>query len=228
MAKKPVNPYIEQLIGYAKMNSLLRQFSDATIIAPEPFDGREFVYMAPREDTPFDRFALLSIPAELFRGYLVNTVELSAFNKYLKKTMTECEQNSDRSLIFKTPGKGVDGGDAACTLNYLGDIRQFTSKYHKLFKDQGMTAQAMQQILATDNWRTIDDALIAEIQDNQLTPIELDNGEWAYVTKAIFGPMRKTGQIQYCTLRSEGDTSVVMFRQREEYGDIYHIMRFIF
>jgi len=228
MAKKPVNPYIEQLITYAKMNSLLRQFTDVSAIATEPFEGRDFVYMLPREESPFDRFALLSIPGDLFRGYLVNTVELSAFNKYLKKTMTLCEQNSDRSLVFTTPGKGEDGGDMVYTMPFLEDLRQITKGYHKFFKDPTITTLAMTQIVTDDGWRTVDDATMAEILDNQLVPVELENGQEAYITKAIFGPMRKTGQIQYCTLKDEADTSIVMFRQNEEYGDIYHIMRFVF
>ena len=228
MAKKPVNPYVEQLIAYAKMNSLLRQFTDVTVISSKPYENREFVYMKPREDSPIDRFAVLRIPGDLFRGFIVNTVELGSFNKCLKKTMTECEQKSDRTLVFTTPGKGDDGGDAVFTLPYIEDEGQVTAQYHKLFKDQAISTSALSAVLDDDRWSTIDEHIIAELQNNQLIPVLLDNGEEAYITKALFGQMRKTGQIQYCTLKNEGDTSVVMFRQWEEYGDIYHIARFVF
>lgn len=228
MAKKPINPYVEQLITYAKMSGLLRQFSDVTLMSSKPYEQYEFIYMMPREESPIDRFAILRVPGDLFRGFLVNTVALGGFNKNLKKTMTTCEQKSDQTLLFITPEKGNDGGDAMFEMPFVGDENMVTSKYHKLFKDKALTAVALAAIFQDDGWLTIEDDIVTELQNNQLVPILLENGEQAYITKALFGQMRKTGQIQYQTLNNEGDTSVVMFRQREEYGDIYHIARFVF
>lgn len=228
MAKKPINPYVEQLIPYAKMSGLLRQFSDVTLMSSKPYEQYEFIYMMPREESPIDRFAILRVSGDLFRGFLVNTVALGGFNKNLKKTMTVCEQKSDRTLLFTTPEKGEDGGDATFEMPFVEDETMVTSKYHKLFKDKPMTAIALASISQDDDWQTVDEEIVTELQNNQLVSILLENGEQAYITKALFGQMRKTGQIQYRTLSNEGDTSVVMFRQREEYGDIYHIARFVF
>lgn len=222
MAKKEYDSNVVALIDLKDMISNFKSLTN--VIAIEPHCGIIYMYF---EEGYQDCYAIirdtdLMRSAENFTLYLLNTVECVAFNKALKKTKTISEIKSDESLNFST-----DGYDIILNMPKFTDYNQITSKYKLLFRDKRITKDCLAIDPDDPNWIAISDKNLELLKTNKLVIEIAENGYSLWISKGIFGNIKKTHAIYHRVIKETESDMIVLFRQVETGYDIYHLCKFL-
>lgn len=218
MAKTEIDKRINALIDLKRLHSHLKSLS--YIIAYDFNDNQEnIVYMVPQDDM-HDCFTILEdsdliSAAKIMKNRCINLVDITGFNKALKKTKTIISDNWE----FTT-----EGYNETLIIPEISDYRDITKQYRKLFKDKTLT----NNVFNTNSWVTLGDQELEILQDGELLTIIVDTGGPILISKALFGNIKKTIGIHYSIVEINKDSDIViLFRQMEEGYSIYHLMRFL-
>lgn len=222
MAKKEYDSFVTALIGIKDMMSNLKMLAD--VVAFEPDCGIVYMYL---QDSIQECYAVITDDdilksADKFTYHLLNTVETVGFNKALKKTKTVSEIKDDGSIYFST-----DGYETILSLPKLDDYHQFTSKYHRLFKDIDLTRECFAITTDDINWVKISESNMDALKANHLICINTSNGTPMWISKGLFGNIKKTNEIYHMVIQESDYDEIVLFRQVENGYDIYHVLRFL-
>ena len=169
MAKNEINSRISDLVTLKSMISNLKLQSNIIAFDPDSF----LIYMTPNDGTG-ECFGIIYDPelikaSKSFYHYLINTPDVVAFNKALKKTKTQVELNNDKSLSYKT-----DGYQDTLNISYLDDYTDITKMYSKLFKDKEITKNCIKATYEENtNRMIINDHDFNRIKNNELASIVL-------------------------------------------------------
>lgn len=223
MAKKPIDSFVHALVSIKSMISNLKLLSN--VIAFDPTSN--LIYMAPLNDM-HDCFAImhnsdLIDASKKFQFHIINTVEAVAFNKALKKTKTTCEIKDDKSLFFLT-----EGYEETLSMLSLSDYKDITKIYAKLFKDEALTKECLNAIYGQSHiWKDLSSDDMERIRNNELVITNSTSDDIIYISKSIFGNIKKTIGISHTVVQENEGDEVVLFKQSEDGYDIYHIIRFL-
>ena len=225
MAKKEIDSFVEALVNIKGIISNLKILSN--VIAFDPNSG--LIYMVPQSDM-HDCFAVITDHnllefANKFTYHIINTVEAVAFNKALKKTKTTSEIKDDKSIYFET-----EGYEEKLTLQSLEDYKDITKQYRKLFKDVDLTKAALAADDPDNNnfeWISISENNLDRIKNNELVVETSVTGDPIYISKSLFGNIKKTNYIQHTVIQQNEDNIVVLFKQVEDGYNIYHLIRYL-
>lgn len=222
MAKREVDRMVASLLGIKDIVSSLKGSTE--VIAVDP--NLPIIYMY-THDSIQDSFIMITDDetkesAKTFSYHLINIVEAVAFNKALKKTKTVSDIKDDKSIYYSTEGYEVD-----LTLPQLSDYAQFTSKYHKLFKDSEFTQKCLNPDLSEYPFISVSDSSMLRLYKNKLVCLNSNTGNQMYVSKGLFGNVKKTIGIEYKVIESNDYDEVVLFRQHEPTHIIYRVVRFL-
>lgn len=223
MAKTQVDSFVASLINIKSMISNLKMLSN--IIAFDP--DSSLVYMVPQADI-HDCFAIIDDPdimnsSKKFTYHIINTVEAVAFNKALKKTKTVSDIGDDKSINFTT-----EGYSESLSMIPIDDYKDVTKSYKKLFKDADLTKSALATISPNyEDWIRINDNEFNRIKNNELVIVESITGNQIYISKSLFGNIKKTEAIYHTVIQHNESDEVVLFKQIESGYSIYHVIRFL-
>lgn len=223
MAKTQVDSFVAALIDIKSMISNLKLLSN--IIAFDP--DSSLVYMVPQADI-HDCFTIIDDPdisesSKKFTYHIINTVEAVSFNKALKKTKTISDISDDKSIIFTT-----EGYNESLTMIPIIDYKDVTKSYKRLFKDADLTKSALSTISPNyEDWFKINDNDFNRLKNNELVIIESITGNQIYISKSLFGNIKKTEAIYHTVIQHNDSDEVVLFKQVESGYSIYHIIRFL-
>ena len=223
MAKNEINPRISDLVTLKSMISNLKLQSNIIAFDPDSF----LIYMTPNDGTG-ECFGIIYDPelikaSKSFYHYLINTPDVVAFNKALKKTKTQVELNNDKSLSYKT-----DGYQDTLNISYLDDYTDITKMYSKLFKDKEITKNCIKAAYEENtNWMIINDHDFNRIKNNELVIINSITGDPIFISKSIFGGLKKTKSLSHTVVKSEEDNELVLFKLEEDGYCIYKLIRYL-
>ena len=223
MAKNEINPRISDLVTLKSMISNLKLQSNIIAFDPDSF----LIYMTPNDDTG-ECFGIIYDPelikaSKSFYHYLINTPNVVAFNKALKKTKTQVVLNDDKSLSYKT-----DGYQDTLNISYLDDYTDITKMYSKLFKDKEITKNCIKAAYEENtNWMIINDHDFNRIKNNELVIINSITGDPIFISKSIFGGLKKTKSLSHPVVKSEEDNELVLFKLEEDGYCIYKLIRYL-
>lgn len=223
MAKKEYDSFVTALINLKGMVSNLKLLSH--VIAFE--NNSQLVYMSPMNDM-HDCFAIIKDPtliaaSEKFQWHILNTTEAVSFNKALKKTKTVSELKDDKTISFST-----EGYDETLSLLPIDDYNSITKTYQKLFKDVDLTKECLRAIYGNShNWVSLNSDDMEKLKNNALIVVSTEYGDNIYISKTLFGNIKKTHLIQYTVIQLNESDMVMLFRQCEDGYDIYHVFRFL-
>lgn len=223
MAKAPVDSFVAALVEIKSMISNLKLLSNVIAFDPDS----SLVYMSPQADI-HDCFAVIGdldmqAASKKFTYHIINTVEAVAFNKALKKTKTKSEINDDKSIKFTT-----EGYEESLTMIPIEDYRSITKTYRKLFKDEDLTKCALATISTQyENWDKISEEDFKKVKNNELVVIYSITGDPIYISKSLFGNIKKTEAIYHTVIQDNESDQVVLFKQVEDGYSIYHVLRFL-
>ena len=223
MAKVNVDPKVSALIKIKSMISNMRIYS--LVIA---FDNiSNLVYMAPNGEAG-ECFGIIS-DSELcssvkeFHNYMINTPEAVGFNKALKKTMTKVEECEDKSFLFTT-----DGYTESLTMPYLEDYASITKNYSKLFKDKEITKECLNAVYGNSSeWIYVNEDDLNRLKNNELVILMSSTSDQIFVSKSIFGGLKKTKSLSHTVIQTEEDSELVLFRLEEDGYCIYKLIRYL-
>ena len=223
MAKNEINPRISDLVTLKSMISNLKLQSNTIAFDPDSF----LIYMTPNDGTG-ECFGIIYDPelikaSKSFYHYLINTPDVVAFNKALKKTKTQVVLNDDKSLSYKT-----DGYQDTLNISYLDDYTDITKMYSKLFKDKEITKNCIKAAYEENtNWMIINDHDFNRIKNNELVIINSITGDPIFISKSIFGGLKKTKSLSHTVVKSEEDNELVLFKLEEDGYCIYKLIRYL-
>ena len=223
MAKNEINPRISDLVTLKSMISNLKLQSNIIAFDPDSF----LIYMTPNDGTG-ECFGIiydteLIKASKSFYHYLINTPDVVAFNKALKKTKTQVVLNDDKSLSYKT-----DGYQDTLNISYLDDYTDITKMYSKLFKDKEITKNCLKAAYEENtNWMIINDHDFNRIKNNELVIINSITGDPIFISKSIFGGLKKTKLLSHTVVKSEEDNELVLFKLEEDGYCIYKLIRYL-
>lgn len=223
MAKVNVDPKVSALIKIKSMISNMRIYS--LVIA---FDNiSNLVYMAPNGEAG-ECFGIISDPelclsVKEFHNHMINTPEAVGFNKALKKTMTKVEECEDKSFLFTT-----DGYTESLTMPYLEDYASITKNYSKLFKDKEITKECLNAVYGNSSeWIYVTEDDLNRLKNNELVILMSNTSDQIFVSKSIFGGLKKTKSLSHTVIQTEEDSELVLFRLEEDGYCIYKLIRYL-
>ena len=223
MAKVNVDTKVSALIKIKSMISNMRIYS--LVIA---FDNiSNLVYMAPNGEAG-ECFGIISDPelclsVKEFHNHMINTPEAVGFNKALKKTMTKVEECEDKSFLFTT-----DGYTESLTMPYLEDYASITKNYSKLFKDKEITKECLNAIYGNSSeWIYVTEDDLNRLKNNELVILMSSTSDPIFVSKSIFGGLKKTKSLSHTVIQTEEDSELVLFRLEEDGYCIYKLIRYL-
>ena len=223
MAKIQIDSKISGLITLKSMISNLKLHSN--IIAFDP-DSSLF-YMTPNDETG-ECFGIISDPelclsVKEFYNHMINTPEAVGFNKALKKTMTKVEECEDKSFLFTT-----DGYTESLTMPYLEDYASITKNYSKLFKDKEITKECLNAVYGNSSeWIYVNEDDLNRLKNNELVILMSSTSDQIFVSKSIFGGLKKTKSLSHTVIQTEEDSELVLFRLEENGYCIYKLIRYL-
>ena len=223
MAKVNVDPKVSALIKIKSMISNMRIYS--LVIA---FDNiSNLVYMTPNGEVG-ECFGIISDPelclsVKEFYNHMINTPEAVGFNKALKKTMTKVEECEDKSFLFTT-----DGYTESLTMPYLEDYASITKNYSKLFKDKEITKECLNVVYGNSSeWIYVNEDDLNRLKNNELVILMSSTSDQIFVSKSIFGGLKKTKSLSHTVIQTEEDSELVLFRLEEDGYCIYKLIRYL-
>ena len=223
MGKSKIDPKVSALVRLKSMISNMRIHS--LVIAFD--DVSNLVYMTPNGETG-ECFGIIS-DAELcsavkeFHNHIINTPEAVGFNKALKKTMTKVEECDDKSLLFTT-----DGYTESLSMPYLEDYTSITKNYSKLFKDKEVTKECLNAIYGSNaDWINVSEDDIYRLKNNELVILMSATSDQMFVSKSIFGGLKKTKSLSHTVIQTDEDSELVLFRLEEDGYCIYKLIRYL-
>ena len=223
MAKVNVDPKVSALIKIKSMISNMRIYS--LVIA---FDSiSNLVYMTPNGEAG-ECFGIISDPelclsVKEFYNHMINTPEAVGFNKALKKTMTKVEECEDKSFLFTT-----DGYTESLTMPYLEDYTSITKNYSKLFKDKEITKECLNAVYGNSSeWIYVNEDDLNRLKNNELVILMSSTSDQIFVSKSIFGGLKKTKSLSHTVIQTEEDSELVLFRLEEDGYCIYKLIRYL-
>ena len=223
MGKSKIDPKVSALVRLKSMISNMRIHS--LVIAFD--DVSNLVYMTPNGETG-ECFGIIS-DAELcsavkeFHNHIINTPEAVGFNKALKKTMTKVEECDDKSLLFTT-----DGYTESLSMPYLEDYTSITKNYSKLFKDKEVTKECLNAIYGSNaDWINVSEDDIYRLKNNELVILMSATSDQMFVSKSIFGGLKKTKSLSHTVIQTDEDSELVLFRLEEDVYCIYKLIRYL-
>ena len=223
MAKVNVDPKVSALIKIKSMISNMRIYS--LVIA---FDNiSNLVYMTPNGEAG-ECFGIISDPelclsVKEFYNHMINTPEAVGFNKALKKTMTKVEECEDKSFLFTT-----DGYTESLTMPYLEDYASITKNYSKLFKDKEITKECLNAVYGNSSeWIYVNEDDLNRLKNNELVILMSSTSDQIFVSKSIFGGLKKTKSLSHTVIQTEKDSELVLFRLKEDGYCIYKLIRYL-
>ena len=223
MGKSKINPKVSALIKIKSMISNMRIYS--LVIA---FDNiSNLVYMTPNGETG-ECFGIISDPelclsVKEFHNHMINTPEAVGFNKALKKTMTKVEECEDKSFLFTT-----DGYTESLTMPYLEDYASITKNYSKLFKDKEITKECLNAVYGNSSeWIYVNENDLNRLKNNELVILMSSTSDQIFVSKSIFGGLKKTKSLSHTVIQTEEDSELVLFRLEEDGYCIYKLIRYL-
>ena len=223
MGKSKINPKVSALIKIKSMISNMRIYS--LVIA---FDNiSNLVYMTPNGETG-ECFGIISDPelclsVKKFYNHMINTPEAVGFNKALKKTMTKVEECEDKSFLFTT-----DGYTESLTMPYLEDYASITKNYSKLFKDKEITKECLNAVYGNSSeWIYVNENDLNRLKNNELVILMSSTSDQIFVSKSIFGGLKKTKSLSHTVIQTEEDSELVLFRLEEDGYCIYKLIRYL-
>ena len=224
MAKAQIDSKISGLITLKSMISNLKLHSN--IIAFDP-DSSLF-YMTPNDETG-ECFGIIYDPelisaSKEFHHYLIKTPDVVAFNKALKKTKTKVSLNQeDKSLRYET-----EGYQDTLIMPWIEDYSDLTKMYSKLFKDKEITKNCIKAAYEENtNWMIINDHDFNRIKNNELVIINSITGDPIFISKSIFGGLKKTKSLSHTVVKSEEDNELVLFKLEEDGYCVYKLIRYL-
>ena len=223
MGKSKINPKVSALIKIKSMISNMRIYS--LVIA---FDNiSNLVYMTPNGEAG-ECFGIISDPelclsVKEFHNHMINTPEAVGFNKALKKTMTKVEECEDKSFLFTT-----DGYIESLTMPYLEDYASITKNYSKLFKDKEITKECLNAVYGNSSeWIYVTEDDLNRLKNNELVILMSSTSDQIFVSKSIFGGLKKTKSLSHTVIQTEEDSELVLFRLEEDGYCIYKLIRYL-
>ena len=223
MAKVNVDPKVSALIKIKSMISNMRIYS--LVLA---FDNiSNLVYMTPNGEAG-ECFGIISDPelclsVKEFYNHIINTPEAVGFNKALKKTMTKVEECEDKSFLFTT-----DGYTESLTMPYLEDYASITNNYSKLFKDKEITKECLNAVYGNSSeWIYVTEDDLNRLKNNELVILMSSTSDQIFVSKSIFGGLKKTKSLSHTVIQTEEDSELVLFRLEEDGYCIYKLIRYL-
>ncbi len=223
MGKSKINPKVSALVNLKSMISNMRIYS--LVIA---FDNiSNLVYMAPNGESG-ECFGIISDPelclsVKEFHNHMINTPEAVGFNKALKKTMTKVEECEDKSFLFTT-----DGYTESLTMPYLEDYASITKNYSKLFKDKEITKECLNAVYGNSfEWIYVNEDDLNRLKNNELVILMSSTSDQIFVSKSIFGGLKKTKSLSHTVIQTEEDSELVLFRLEEDGYCIYKLIRYL-
>ena len=223
MGKSKINPKVSALIKIKSMISNMRIYS--LVIA---FDNiSNLVYMTPNGEAG-ECFGIISDPelclsVKEFHNHMINTPEAVGFNKALKKTMTKVEECEDKSFLFTT-----DGYTESLTMPYLEDYASITKNYSKLFKDKEITKECLNAVYGNSSeWIYVNEDDLNRLKNNELVILMSSTSDQIFVSKSIFGGLKKTKSLSHTVIQTEEDSELVLFRLEEDRYCIYKLIRYL-
>ena len=223
MGKSKINPKVSALIKIKSMISNMRIYS--LVIA---FDNiSNLVYMTPNGETG-ECFGIISDPelclsVKEFHNHMINTPEAVGFNKALKKTMTKVEECEDKSFLFTT-----DGYTESLTMPYLEDYASITKNYSKLFKDKEITKECLNAVYGNSSeWIYVNEDDINRLKNNELVILMSSTSDQIFVSKSIFGGLKKTKSLSHTVIQTDEDSELVLFKLEEDGYCIYKLIRYL-
>ena len=223
MGKSKINPKVSALIKIKSMISNMRIYS--LVIA---FDNiSNLVYMTPNGEAG-ECFGIISDPelclsVKEFHNHMINTPEAVGFNKALKKTMTKVEECEDKSFLFTT-----DGYTESLTIPYLEDYASITKNYSKLFKDKEITKECLNAVYGNSSeWIYVTEDDLNRLKNNELVILMSSTSDQIFVSKSIFGGLKKTKSLSHTVIQTEEDSELVLFRLEEDGYCIYKLIRYL-
>ena len=166
---------------------------------------------------------LISTSKEFYH-YLFKTPDVVAFNKALKKTKTKVSLNQeDKSLQYET-----EGYQDTLSLPFLKDYSDITKMYTKLFKDKEITKQCISVAYSdTADWTYVSESNLEKLKNNELVVIYTNTGNPMFISKSIFGGLKKTKSLSHIIIQSDIDSDLVLFKQEEDDYNIYKLIRYL-
>ena len=223
MGKSKINPKVSALVKIKSMISNMRIYS--LVIA---FDNiSNLVYMTPNGEAG-ECFGIISDPelclsVKEFHNHMINTPEAVGFNKALKKTMTKVEECEDKSFLFTT-----DGYTESLTMPYLEDYASITKNYSKLFKDKEITKECLNAVYGNSSeWIYVTEDDLNRLKNNELVILMSSTSDQIFVSKSIFGGLKKTKSLSHTVIQTEEDSELVLFRLEEDGYCIYKLIRYL-
>ena len=223
MGKSKINPKVSALIKIKSMISNMRIYS--LVIA---FDNiSNLVYMTPNGEAG-ECFGIISDPelclsVKEFHNHMINTPEAVGFNKALKKTMTKVEECEDKSFLFTT-----DGYTESLTMPYLEDYASITKNYSKLFKDKEITKECLNAVYGNSSeWIYVNEDDLNRLKNNELVILMSSTSDQIFVSKSIFGGLKKTKSLSHTVIQTEEDSELVLFRLEQDGYCIYKLIRYL-
>ena len=223
MGKSKINPKVSALVNLKSMISNMRIYS--LVIA---FDNiSNLVYMTPNGEAG-ECFGIISDPelclsVKEFHNHMINTPEAVGFNKALKKTMTKVEECEDKSFLFTT-----DGYTESLTMPYLEDYASITKNYSKLFKDKEITKECLNAVYGNSSeWIYVTEDDLNRLKNNELVILMSSTSDQIFVSKSIFGGLKKTKSLSHTVIQTEEDSELVLFRLEEDGYCIYKLIRYL-
>lgn len=223
MGKSKINPKVSALVNLKSMISNMRIYS--LVIA---FDNiSNLVYMAPNGEAG-ECFGIISdselcLSVKEFHNHMINTPEAVGFNKALKKTMTKVEECEDKSFLFTT-----DGYTESLTMPYLEDYASITKNYSKLFKDKEITKECLNAVYGNSSkWIHVNEDDLNRLKNNELVILMSSTSDQIFVSKSIFGGLKKTKSLSHTVIQTEEDSELVLFRLEEDGYCIYKLIRYL-
>ena len=223
MGKSKIDPKVSALVKIKSMISNMRIYS--LVIA---FDNiSNLVYMTPNGEAG-ECFGIISDPelclsVKEFHNHMIITPEAVGFNKALKKTMTKVEECEDKSFLFTT-----DGYTESLTMPYLEDYASITKNYSKLFKDKEITKECLNAIYGNSSeWIYVNEDDLNRLKNNELVILMSSTSDQIFVSKSIFGGLKKTKSLSHTVIQTEEDSELVLFRLEEDGYCIYKLIRYL-
>ena len=223
MGKSKIDPKVSALVSLKSMISNMRIHS--LVIA---FDNiSNLVYMTPNGEAG-ECFGIISDPelclsVKEFHNHMIITPEAVGFNKALKKTMTKVEECEDKSFLFTT-----DGYTESLTMPYLEDYASITNNYSKLFKDKEITKECLNAVYGNSSeWIYVNEDDLNRLKNNELVILMSSTSDQIFVSKSIFGGLKKTKSLSHTVIQTEEDSELVLFRLEEDGYCIYKLIRYL-
>ena len=223
MGKSKIDPKVSALIKIKSMISNMRIYS--LVVA---FDNiSNLVYMTPNGEAG-ECFGIISDPelclsVKEFHNHMINTPEAVGFNKALKKTMTKVEECEDKSFLFTT-----DGYTESLTMPYLEDYASITKNYSKLFKDKEITKECLNAVYGNSSeWIYVNEDDLNRLKNNELVILMSSTSDQIFVSKSIFGGLKKTKSLSHTVIQTDEDSELVLFRLEEDGYCIYKLIRYL-